>query len=138
MLAKWGWGWGVSISLGILGKGSPYHRGPHIALTSGPVFIVSLWGGERVGKYRVTQCQKIKLYLYSVMLFTVLFLSPFMGLIHSFTNFLLLTVWDRGRWVGQGKVGGVTHRVLCAWKLLGLAVKGPWLAPGGSILAWAA
>ena len=39
---------------------------------------------------------------------------------------------------GQGKVGGVTHSVLCISKLLCLAVKGPWLAPGGSILTWAA
>ena len=28
-------------------------------------------------------------------------------------------------------MGGVTRRVLCTWQLLGLAVKGPWLAPGG-------
>ena len=25
-------------------------------------------------------------------------------------------------------MGGVTHRVLCTWQLLGLAVKEPWLA----------
>ena len=25
--------------------------------------------------------------------------------------------------VGQGEVGGVTHRVLCTWQLLSLAVK---------------
>ena len=36
--------------------------------------------------------------------------------------------------VGQGKVGGITRRVLCSWQLLGLAVKGPWLAPGGTTL----
>ena len=40
--------------------------------------------------------------------------------------------------VGQGEVGGVSHRVLCTGQLLGLAVKGPWLAPGGSILTLAA
>ena len=27
--------------------------------------------------------------------------------------------------VRQGEVGGVIHRVLCTWQLLGLAVKGP-------------
>ena len=36
--------------------------------------------------------------------------------------------------VGQGEVGGVTCRVTCTWWLLGLAVKAPWLGPGGSIL----
>ena len=40
--------------------------------------------------------------------------------------------------VGQGEVGGVTRRVTCTWWLLGLAVKAPWLGPGGSILAPAA
>ena len=39
--------------------------------------------------------------------------------------------------VGQGEVGGVTRRVLWTWQLLGLAVKGPWLALGGRILALA-
>ena len=34
--------------------------------------------------------------------------------------------------VGQGEVGGVTGRVLCTWWLLGLALKRPWLVPGGS------
>ena len=29
-------------------------------------------------------------------------------------------------------MGGVTRRVLCTWQLLGLAAKGPWLAPGGT------
>ena len=33
--------------------------------------------------------------------------------------------------VGQGEVGGVTCRVTCTWWLLGLAVKAPWLGPGG-------
>ena len=33
--------------------------------------------------------------------------------------------------VGQGEVGGVTYRMLCIWWLLGLALKRPWLAPGG-------
>ena len=33
--------------------------------------------------------------------------------------------------VGQGEVGGVTGRVLCTWWLLGLALKRPWLVPGG-------
>ena len=37
--------------------------------------------------------------------------------------------------VGQGEVGRVIYRVLCTRQLLGLAVKGPWLAPGGPILA---
>ena len=32
--------------------------------------------------------------------------------------------------VGQVKVGRVIRRVPCTWWLLGLAVKGPWLAPG--------
>ena len=32
-------------------------------------------------------------------------------------------------------MGGITCRVLCTWQLLGLAVKGPWLGPGGTILA---
>ena len=36
--------------------------------------------------------------------------------------------------MGQGEVGGVTCRVLCTWKLLGSAVKGPWLVPGEPIL----
>ena len=40
--------------------------------------------------------------------------------------------------MGQGEVGGVTRRVTCTWWLLGLAVKVPWLGPGGSILARAA
>ena len=35
---------------------------------------------------------------------------------------------------GQGELGGVTCRVVCSWQLLGLAVKRPWLAPGGPIL----
>ena len=41
--------------------------------------------------------------------------------------------------VGQGEVGGVTDRVLCTWWLLGLALKRPWLAPGGpshGLTAW--
>ena len=33
--------------------------------------------------------------------------------------------------MGQGEVGGVTRRVTCTWWLLGLAVKAPWLGPGG-------
>ena len=37
--------------------------------------------------------------------------------------------------MAQGEVGGVTHRVLCTCWLLGLAVKGPWLEPGGTPLA---
>ena len=40
--------------------------------------------------------------------------------------------------VGQGEVGGVTRRVLCTWQLLGLAIKGPWLALGRPILGLAA
>ena len=40
--------------------------------------------------------------------------------------------------VGQGKVGGVTHRVTCTWWLLGSAVNALWLGPGGPILALAA
>ena len=40
--------------------------------------------------------------------------------------------------VGQGEVGGVTHRVTCTWWLLGLDVKVPWLGPGGPTLALAA
>ena len=39
--------------------------------------------------------------------------------------------------VGQGEVGGVTNRVTCAWWLLGLAVKVPWLGPCRPILALA-
>ena len=41
--------------------------------------------------------------------------------------------------VGQGEVGGVTGRVLCTWWLLGLALKRPWLVPGGpphTLTAW--
>ena len=40
----------------------------------------------------------------------------------------------------MSRKGGVTCKVLCTWQLLGLAAKGPWLAPGGPILdlaAWA-
>ena len=37
--------------------------------------------------------------------------------------------------MGQREVGGVTRRVTCTWWLLGLAVKAPWLEPGGPILA---
>ena len=40
---------------------------------------------------------------------------------------------------GQGEVGGVTGRVLCTWWLLGLALKRPWLVPGGqphALTAW--
>ena len=33
---------------------------------------------------------------------------------------------------------GCTRRVLCTWQLLGLAAKGPWLAPGGPTLGLAA
>ena len=33
---------------------------------------------------------------------------------------------------------GLTHRTLCTWRLLGLAVKWPWLAVGGTIIALAA
>ena len=40
--------------------------------------------------------------------------------------------------MGQGEVGGVTRRVTCTWWLLGLAVKVPWLGPGGPIPALAA
>ena len=40
--------------------------------------------------------------------------------------------------VGQGEVGGVTHRVTYTWWLLGLAVKTPWLGPCGPILSLAA
>ena len=39
--------------------------------------------------------------------------------------------------MGQGEVGGVTHRVTCTWWLLGLAVKVPWLGPGEPTLALA-
>ena len=41
--------------------------------------------------------------------------------------------------VGQGEVGGVTGGVLCTWWLLGLALKRPWLVPGGpphALTAW--
>ena len=38
---------------------------------------------------------------------------------------------------GQEEVGWVTHRVLCTWWLLGLAVKGPWLGLDGPILTLA-
>ena len=41
--------------------------------------------------------------------------------------------------VGKGEVGGVNHRVTCTWWLLGLALKGPWLGPGGAppaLTAW--
>ena len=31
--------------------------------------------------------------------------------------------------------GGLTYRVLCTWQLLDLAVKWPWLAVGGPIIA---
>ena len=37
--------------------------------------------------------------------------------------------------VGKGEVGGVTCRLTYTWWLLSLAVKPPWLAPGGPILA---
>ena len=40
--------------------------------------------------------------------------------------------------MGQGEVVGVTRRVTCTWWLLGLAVKAPWLGPGGPILVLAA
>ena len=40
--------------------------------------------------------------------------------------------------VEQGEVSGATRRVTCTWQLLGLAVKEPWLALGGSILILAA
>ena len=33
--------------------------------------------------------------------------------------------------VGQGEVGEVTRRVTGTWWLLGLALKRPWLVPGG-------
>ena len=37
------------------------------------------------------------------------------------------------------RLGGVTGRVLCTWWLLGLALKRPWLVPGGqphALTAW--
>ena len=37
--------------------------------------------------------------------------------------------------VGQGKMGGFTRSVTCAWWLLGLTVKAPRLGPGRPILA---
>ena len=40
---------------------------------------------------------------------------------------------------GQGEVGGVNHRLTCTQWLLGLALKGPWLGPGGPppvLTAW--
>ena len=43
--------------------------------------------------------------------------------------------------VGQGEESGVTHRVTYTWWLLGLALKGPWLVPGGpphALTAWTA
>ena len=40
--------------------------------------------------------------------------------------------------VRQEEVGGVTHRVICTWWLLGLVVNVPWLGPGGPIPALAA
>ena len=40
--------------------------------------------------------------------------------------------------VGQGEVGGITHRVTCTWWLLGWTIKAPWFEPGGPILALAA
>ena len=40
--------------------------------------------------------------------------------------------------VGLGEIGGVTGRMLCTWRMLGLAVKGPWLELGGPILTHAA
>ena len=40
--------------------------------------------------------------------------------------------------VGLGGLGWVTGRVLCTWRMLGLAVKGPWLELGGPILTHAA
>ena len=38
----------------------------------------------------------------------------------------------------NGGTGGGGWRVLCTWQLLGLVVKGPWLAMGGPILGLAA
>ena len=52
-----------------------------------------------------------------------------------------LAFWFCIERVGQGEVGGVTRRVLCTWWLLGLALKRPWLAPGGpppALTAWTA
>ena len=37
--------------------------------------------------------------------------------------------------VGQGEVGGITCRMLWTLWLIGLAVNGPWLGPGGPPLA---
>ena len=39
---------------------------------------------------------------------------------------------------GTVEEGGITHRVTYTWWLQGWAVKGPWLGPGGPILAPAA
>ena len=55
-LVKWGWG-GLHITRD-MGTVVPISRGPPYRTYTGPVFIVSLWGGERVGKHRVTQRQK--------------------------------------------------------------------------------
>ena len=60
---------------------------------------------------------------------------------YTFDNAILRTAQKRSaaaERVGQGEVGGVTRRVTCTWQLLGLAVKEPWLALGGSILILAA
>ena len=70
----------------------------------------------------------------------VLYFSTLLTL--GFTFQIISVCWRPGsasaEKVGQVEMGGITRRVLCTRQLLGLAVKGPWLAPGGPIRTLAA
>ena len=46
--------------------------------------------------------------------------------------------WDRGRWVGQGEMGGCTALGGSTWRLLQLSVEKPWSAPGGPFVCFLA
>ena len=46
--------------------------------------------------------------------------------------------WDRGRWVGQGEVGGYTALADSAWRRLQLPVEKPWSMPGGPFVCFLA
>ena len=70
--------------------------------------------------------------------YSALFVMSYCALCRKDSSYLRavpLAGWDRGR--GTGEVVKVSRRMLCTYELLGLAVMGPWLAPGGPILTLA-
>ena len=74
----------------------------------------------------------VKMCIASYQLYSVNILSALLV-----TSYCALVLREQKGWA-RGLLGGVTCRVTCTWWLLGLAVKAPWLGPGGPILALAA